>query len=114
MLAGVRQIWPRRHYRKDCVDNIHQAKYYIADPRLMISITRKHQGACNDMVREHLNVILSSIFYIHHEYLLQPKGKLHEVVPFGETVHFPVWPIDPEIVQVEPVIRTVHYVLLAG
>ena len=61
----------------------------------MVAVAGKHESAGDDMMCEHLPMILASFFDIDNKDLLQPECKLGEVVPFEQTIHFPIRPVCP-------------------
>lgn len=78
----------------------------------MIPITGKYQHSCDDMMREHLPVILPPLLDIYHQDLLEPKCVLYQCVPFLQTSNLTVGPVRPEFLEIEPVIRSGQDVLV--
>lgn len=95
-------------YRKQDVHNIHQTQNGVSNFGLMITVASEDQDAGNNMMREHLGIVFPALFDVDYQDLLQIKCKLHEVIPLGETAHFPIRPIGPHLTQVEPVLGIVH------
>ena len=77
----------------------------------MIAITRKKQNASDDVMSEHLPVILPSLLNLDDHDLLQPESKLDQYVPFQGGNNVSCRPISPHISQVEEVVRLIVEVL---
>jgi hypothetical protein len=67
-------------YREDKIDNVHQNKNSIAGAHLPVSVGKCEQEDRDDVVREHLPVVLATFFNIDDEDLLYPERRLREVV----------------------------------
>lgn len=74
----------------------------------MVSVAHKHESTGDDVVGEHLPVVLPALFDIDDEYLLEPEGELYEVVPFEQPVHLSVRPARPKLMEIEPVLGVIH------
>jgi hypothetical protein len=61
---------------------------------------------------EHLPVIFTAFFDVDDEELLQPKGKLYNVVPFHSRLKEWAGKLGPELFAVKPIFRVVENVLL--
>lgn len=94
--------------RKDDVDGVHQTKDEVADPILMVTIGRKYKGTGDDMVGEHLHVVLPPLLNVDDDNLLEPETELDQIVPLGETGHLASRPVPPQSSEVEPVVGVVH------
>lgn len=92
-------------YWKEEVHNIHGAEDKVGDLRLVVPIAREDQQGRDDVVREHLPVILPPCFNVDHHDLLQPECILRQDVPLAQAIHFPIWPVRPELPEVENVVR---------
>ena len=77
----------------------------------MIPIRAEHEQASNNMVREHLGVVSTSLLDMDYDDLLEPEAELDEVVPFQGAVDFAVRPVAPHGAEGEPIVRVVHYPL---
>jgi hypothetical protein len=83
-LCMVRDMYQRGEglkYWEKKFHNIHQAKDYVGDFRLVITVTREYQRRRDDMVGEHLPMVLPSLLHVDDHDLLQPEGILNENVP---------------------------------
>ena len=69
-------------YRQKQIDHIHQHQYNIPHSRLMIPVRAEHEQASNNVVREHLGVVSTSLLDMNYDDLLEPEAELDEVVPF--------------------------------
>jgi len=56
-------------------------------------------------------VILPSLLHVDDKDLLQPKGPLSQHVALNQAGQFPLGPVSPELVEVEPVFRVVVDIL---
>lgn len=99
-------------YRKQNVHNVHQTHDRVANPSLMVAITREYQRRGYHMMGEHLRVIRPPLLNVDHDHLLQPERELHQIVPLEQAIQFSSRPICPQVAQVEPVIGIVHEVLI--
>ena len=70
-------------YWEEKVYNVHQAQDHVGNFRLMVAVAGEDQKRRDDVVGEHLPVVLSSLLNIDNHNLLQPKCVLDENVPFG-------------------------------
>jgi hypothetical protein len=70
-----------RTYWEEKIYNVHQAQNHVSDFRLMVTVTCEYQHRRDDVVGEHLPVVLPSLLDIDHQYLLQPEGILNKNVP---------------------------------
>jgi len=77
----------------------------------VVSVAREDQKGCDNVVREHLPMVLSPLLDIDHEYLLQPEGVLDQNIPFTHPGNLSIRPIGPEIFEIEQVVRVDQYVL---
>ena len=99
-------------HREDQINHIHEAEDHIPNPCLIVTITSRNQSTGNEVMGQHLHMILSSLFDIHNQDLLDPECKLYKIVPLEEPGHFPYRPWNPHIRRIEPVVRVVHQVLV--
>lgn len=97
---------------KEQIDNIHDAKDQVCYLGLVIAITRKDQHGRNNVVAEHMPVILSPFLDVYNENLLEPEGILNKYVPLAKTWNFSIWPICPEVLEIVPVIGLCEKVLI--
>jgi hypothetical protein len=70
----------------------------------VVAVGGENQNDSDNMVSEHLPMVLSSFFHIDNHNLLQPKGILDEDVELGQATNFSARPIGPKISQIEPVV----------
>lgn len=61
----------------------------------MIAITCEDQSGRDDVMYEHVPVILSPFFNVYDEDLLKPEGILDENVPLPKAWNLTIWPIRP-------------------
>lgn len=62
-----------RPYRKYEINYIHEAKDDICHTSVPVDIGNRHYGTCDDMVREHLSMILPACFNVDNKDLLNPE-----------------------------------------
>lgn len=61
-------------YRKQNVDNIHQAEYHVGHIVEAVDVSRAEQRTGDDVVRQHLIVILALLLHMNDEDLLQQES----------------------------------------
>ena len=98
-------------YSEQDIAEVHHAEDDVADLGLVEAIAAHKKHAREDVMSEHLPVVLATLLNVHNEQLLHPKAELHKVVPFHEAVHAACWEVGPHCSKVEPVLRLVHDVL---
>jgi hypothetical protein len=98
-------------YRKNNVDQIHDAENHDADTGVIISVGEEKKGAGKNVMCEHFPIVFTFLLDIDHDDLLQPETPLGEVVELGKTSNLPVRPPLPHAVDVEPELGMVHDVL---
>ena len=77
----------------------------------MIAVTCEDQAGCDDVVSEHLQIVLSPLLDIDDHYLLEPERVLDEDVPFPYSTDLSIRPIGPEVLEVVPVVGLEQNVL---
>jgi hypothetical protein len=70
----------------------------------VIAVAEEDQQRGNDMMGKHLPMVLPPLFNVKDHDLLQPKGVLHQSVPFEQSLSLSVWKVGPEILEIEPVV----------
>lgn len=78
-----------------------------------VSIRQSHEGGREQMVGQHLRIILALFLNVDDKNLLDPEAPLDEVVPFEEAVSLSERPTFPDAVKVEPELGVIHDVLLS-
>lgn len=63
-------------YREDEVHDVHEHQHCVASTHLSVSIGEHEQCHSNNVVCEHLPVILAALFNVDNEDLLYPEGGL--------------------------------------
>jgi hypothetical protein len=74
-------------YREHQIDDIHQTQDDIADLCLVVAVAANQEQTCDDVVGEHLPMILSALFNVDDQDLLQPKAELSQIVELEKTSH---------------------------
>jgi hypothetical protein len=108
-LAGGR--WVRSTYREEDIAKVHHAQNHVADLGLVEGVAAEEQHAGEDVVGEHLPMVLAVLLNIHHEQLLHPETELYEIVPLHQSVQGSCGEVRPHGSEIEPVRRVVHDVL---
>ncbi len=70
-----------------------------------MAVTRRHERAGDDVMGQHLMIVLAPLLDVDGEDLLQPKGELNKVISFQEAVHLPIGPCGPHLAKVHPIVR---------
>lgn len=92
-------------YRQQKVHNIHQTQHHIRDIVEAVDVRRAQQTAGDNVMGQHLVVVLPSLLNIDNQNLLHPKRQLHEQIPFQSPRHTPCGPFPPDCGIIEPVVR---------
>lgn len=71
-------------YRQEDVTQVHQEMKDRADSREMSDVAPGDQHDGQDVVSEHLPVVVPSLLRVDHVQLVEPPAELGEVVEFGE------------------------------
>lgn len=70
----------------------------------MVAVAGENQHGRDNVMCEHLPMILSPFLDVDDQDLLKPKCVLHKNVPFSKAPYFSIRPVGPELCQVEPVV----------
>lgn len=73
--SGRGWVW-KYTYRENKIHDIHDAENQVGNLGLVVSVACEDQKGCDNVVREHLPMVLSPLLDIDNEYLLQPEGIL--------------------------------------
>jgi hypothetical protein len=79
----------------------------------VVTVAREYQNACDNVVREHLPIILSPFLDIDNHHLLDPESVLNQSVPFLQSPDLSIWPVGPEFFHIKPVVRVDIDVLIS-
>jgi len=94
-------IWPAKAaYRQDDVDKVHDGQNDDSDAHVEVAVGQAHQRGGEDVVGEHLRVVLALLLNVDDKKLLYPEAPLDEVVPLEETVSLAERPAFPNAVQI--------------
>jgi hypothetical protein len=77
----------------------------MANPGLVVGIRGRDQYDGEEMVRQHLPVVLAALLDVDHNDLLQPESPLSQHVGLGEAVELSGRPVGPELSHVQVVRR---------
>jgi hypothetical protein len=69
---------------------------------VIISIGKEQKRGREDVVCEHLRIILALLLNVNHEHLLYPETPLDKVVPLEDTFDFSEGPAFPDAMEIEP------------
>lgn len=92
-------------YREENVDHVHEHEYQVADARKVVCVRGEQQAVGDDVVGEHLPVVLAPLLHMDDQELLHPKGPLREHVALDEALQLPVRVVGPQLVEAEEVLR---------
>lgn len=97
-VVSFRQVgsFERVAYWEEKIHYIHQAKNYICNFSLVVTITCKDQRSCNNVMCEHLPMVLSACLNIDNHDLLKPECILDEDIPFSQPTNLAIRPISPQ------------------
>ena len=70
---------------------------------MTVSVRGVNEADGDDVMGEHLPVVLSALFNVDNQNLLQPKGQLGKHVSLHESGKLTVGPVRPELSEVEKV-----------
>lgn len=88
-------------YREKQVNHVHQDQGKVADSRVAVPIRGVDEGARDDVMGEHLPVVLSALLDVDNNELLEPEGQLCEHVSLHKSRELAVWEIRPQLVEAE-------------
>lgn len=103
--------WLRCTHWQDNVHHIHDTQNDCSDSHVVVAIRQEQKHCCEDVVGEHLRIILALLLNVHDNDLLNPEAPLDEVIPLKDAFHFSKGPACPETVEVQPILGCVYYVL---
>ena len=98
-------------YRKEKIHHVHKAEDDIGDLGLMVAVAGEEEPASDNVMSEHLSIILSPLLDVYHNNLLDPEGELNQNIPLSDTIDFAVWPVPPQHLHVKPIIGVIICVL---
>jgi hypothetical protein len=78
---------------------------------VVVAVAEKYETAGEDVVREHLCIILPLLLDINDHDLLHVKGPLHEIVKLVQSRCLAEGPPFPQPVEIEPKLGVVHEIL---
>lgn len=91
-------------YRKEEVHNIHQTKYHVGHIVKTVDIGGGEEGAGDNVVGEHLVVVLASLLDMNDEDGLDEESQFDKQIPLHQTGHGTSWPFIPDSAEIEPVV----------
>lgn len=90
-------------YREEDIDNIHDNQDKVSDTGVVIAVAGADESRGNDVMAQHLPVVLSSLLNLDNEHLLQPEAPLSKNVKLHEPVNLAVGPVGPKLSHVQVV-----------
>jgi hypothetical protein len=78
---------------------------------VVVPIRQEQKRCSEDVVYEHLGVVLALLFDVDDKNLLNIERPLKQIVALEDAFDFPKRPAIPNAVQIEPELRVVHDVL---
>lgn len=83
----------------------------MSDAGHVIDVAAVNERAGDDMVAEHLPMVLPTFLHVKHKDLLDPASSLDQVVPLEKSIDFADWPVGPEFSQIVKVLAAQHHFL---
>lgn len=106
----MRKAWDT--YRQEQIHHVHNDKDEVANTSVVVTITGEEESSGDEVVGEHLPVVLAALLDIDDDDLLQPKGPLTQDVTLHNTVKLTIRPVGPELLHVPVVGRITVEVLV--
>jgi hypothetical protein len=79
----------------------------------VVTVAREYQNGCDNVVREHLPIVLSPFLDIDNHHLLEPESILNQSVPLLQSSNLSIGPVCPELFHIKPVVRVDIDVLIS-
>lgn len=98
-------------YRKEEVNNIHDNEDEVSNARMVVGVASKDKSGGDDVVSEHLPMILAALFNVNDNHLLEPESPLAQEVGLHDSIELAVGPVGPQILHVHVVRRSAVNVL---
>lgn len=98
-------------YREQDVANIKEHQDQIAHGVVVVPVRADNQRNGDEVVGQHLPVVLATLLDVDHKDLLEPETELREDVELVQRAELTVWPESPEIPEVQPRWRGVIQIL---
>lgn len=98
-------------YREEEVDNVHKHQDQVADSGLMVGVGCGNEADGEEVVSQHLPVVLAALLNVNDEHLLQPESPLRQHVGLHDSIDLSNGPVHPELLQVQVVRRFVVEIL---
>lgn len=92
-------------YRQENIDQVHQDEDQVTDPGLVVVVGAGDQGDGNEVVGQHLPVVLAALLNVDDQDLLQPERPLRQEVGLGQAAQLPDGPVGEELLHVQVVGR---------
>jgi hypothetical protein len=83
----------------------------MTDGSVVVCVAGEEQTAGDEVMGEHLPVVLTTLLNVEDNNLLDPEGLLREDVGLHEARDFLVWPMGLHLLEVEEVGRLAVHVL---
>lgn len=100
------QVAPTKEtYRKEEINNIHDDEDEVSDTGVVVGVAGKDESGSNDVVSEHLPMVLTALFNVNDNHLLQPESPLAKKVGLHDSIELAVGPISPEVLHAHVVRR---------
>lgn len=72
---------------------------------MVVSVASKDQGGGDDVVSEHLPMILAALLNVDDNHLLQPESPLAKEVGLHDSIELAVGPVGPQVLHAHVVRR---------
>lgn len=81
---------------------------------MVVAVGCDDQRDGDEVVGQHLPVVLATLLNVDHKDLLEPEAELREGVELVQSADLTVWPEGPEVPEVQPPRRGVVDILRAS
>ena len=98
-------------YREENVSKIEQHQNQVAHSVVVVSVRSNNQGNSDEVVRQHLPMVLATLFDVDNEDLLKPKGPLTQYIRFLDMRELSCRPIREHLSEIQKVFRCAVNVL---
>lgn len=103
--------WHKKTYRKEDIAHVEQDEDGVADQVEVVPVRCDNQNNGNEVMAQHLPVVLAALLDVDHEHLLEPETQLGENVELEKPAELAVGPGCPKVLEVQPCWRGVVKVL---
>ena len=92
-------------YGKEYVNQIHKDQDQVTDTCLVVVVRARDEGNGDEVVGQHLPMVLAAFLNVDNKDLLQPEGPLRQEIAFAQALQLADRPVGPEFLKVKVVVR---------